>query len=386
MVQNVLSPPHSRRKRPAARCRVPAARRPAAARGAVLFQCVGQLPDQAQRRPASGQKRGQLADRPDHEIHQVDEQNDHACREAAARQRQPRTGEKYAQLRNEYGHGADHADQHLEPPAAEFFLLQRAVALGKQLEDLPFGLERLDDREAAETVRQRGGEVPVSPETCFSAACSLPAGQERRCQRQRRHTNRDGGQQRRIPEHHEQRAEKRHRLGDHSELLREIVRLHAGRVVGQRGEIRRRALVAEGGDALFRELLKGKLLYWRMARAIKRGSEAYFSRNSTAHSTTKPPVISASAASGSAPGAPEAASISCCMSHVTIRFQRPSCQRGKHGQRENAAISPVELRPQLLFQRLMHGSAAFHSVSSSGLSICSTARWMLCIPLVPRSS
>ena len=60
-----------------------------------------------------------------------------------------------------------------------------------------------------------------------------------------------------------------------------------------------------------------------MARAMKRGSEAYFSRNSTAHSTTKPPVISASAASGSAPGAPEAASISCCMSHVTIRFSVP---------------------------------------------------------------
>ena len=47
------------------------------------------------------------------------------------------------------------------PPAAELFALQRAVALGKQPEDLLFRPEGLEHREAVQTVAQSGGKVAV---------------------------------------------------------------------------------------------------------------------------------------------------------------------------------------------------------------------------------
>lgn len=64
-------------------------------------------------------------------------------------------------------------------------------------------------------------------------------------------------------------------------------------------------------------------LYCRMARARKRGSDAYFSRLSATYSARNPHESLASVPSPNVLGTPEAASMSCCMSHERMRFSDP---------------------------------------------------------------
>ena len=49
----------------------------------------------------------------------------------------------------------------------------------------------------------------------------------------------------------------------------------------------------------------------------------YSSRKTAMQRTTKPPLSLASVPIGSVPGTPDAASMSCIMSHDTIRFREP---------------------------------------------------------------
>lgn len=143
----------------------------------VLLQRVCQLGNQAPRGFSRCKKRRQLRDRLDHEVHQIDKQNDRARRQTFSRQRQIRARQKHAQLRNDSGGRADPAHQRLEPAAAEFFLLQRAVALGKQAEDLLFRPESLDDGKSAETVGECCGKVAVLVGDSLFRGLQLPARQ-----------------------------------------------------------------------------------------------------------------------------------------------------------------------------------------------------------------
>ena len=134
----------------------------AALAGGVLLQRFCQLIYKAERRFPPCEQCGQERDRLYQEVHQVHEHDDRARREPTPCHRKPCADKKYAQLRDDSRHGADHAYHDLQLAAAELFLLQRAVILGKETENLLLCLECLDQREPAETVRQRSGEVLIA--------------------------------------------------------------------------------------------------------------------------------------------------------------------------------------------------------------------------------
>ena len=81
-----------------------------------------------------------------------------------------------------------------------------------------------------------------------------------------------------------------------------------------------------------------KSLYCRMAAAMKRGSDAYFSSDSTMNSRIKPTMILARTESGSAPAVPEATSISSLMSHEMIGFRLPPTSAAKTASAKTGAF------------------------------------------------
>ena len=226
----------------------------------ILFECVGELFCQSERRLPAGQQVRQLRHRLNEKVHQIHKNDHHAGGDGAAGQRKKRANQKHAELRRYAGHGPDHADNILNPALGEFLLLQRGVAFRKKAENLPLRPKALDDGKAAETVLQRGGKARVpfrhAPLRALQPVACENGGQKW----QKRQAERDDRQHGRIQEHHDQRARKGHKLCDNGKLLRQIVRLHGGGVIGQGGQVHRRILRLKGGDAFFRQLLESKIL------------------------------------------------------------------------------------------------------------------------------
>ena len=127
-----------------------------------------------------------------------------------------------------------------------------------------------------------------------------------------------------------------------------------------------------------------KSLYCRMA-AMKRGSDAYFSSDSTMNSRMKPTMILTRTGSGSAPAVQEATSISSLMSHEMIGFRLPPA-RQRLPARKRARSRGKTARAAACSAVYSWPFSSFHIAESSGKSILSSVFSMLCTPVAPRSS
>ena len=176
-----------------------------------------------------------------------------------SRQRQISAGKQNTQLRHNARNPANQPNHHLQTATVKLFLFQRAVALRKQTHNFPLCPEGLDHRKTAQAVGQRGGEIAIPIRDASFRRLKSVAGQQGRDHGQHCQRRGDGRQKRRKPQHQRKRSEKLNRVGDHAQLLRQIIRLHARGVVCQRGKIGRRAFIPKGGNALFRQLLKREI-------------------------------------------------------------------------------------------------------------------------------